>query len=388
MPATKASWTAVLTVAVGAFALVTAEFLPVGLLPRIVADIGVTEGQAGLMVTIPGLVAAVTAPTTLALAGRLDRRLVLCVLMGLLLASSVIVAAASAFPALLVGRVLLGVGVGAFWTIGGPIGPRLRPEGARATSIIYSGISAGTVAGLPAGALLGTYLDWRSAFIATAVLAAVVAAALLAFLPPVPAQPGSGIRSVPAVLRLRTVRIGLIAVVLGFGGHFAAYTYIAPTLATAAQIDGPALSAVLLVFGVAGFIGNIVAGWATQRALRTTVITTNGLLGVSIVALVLAGSNPIIAIAAVTAWGLAFGMVPIAMQTLLFSADPDRLESIAAVFVCVAQTSIGSGALFGGLLVDHFGLSAALLTGAAGALLSAATIHTSIRSPSERKVVS
>jgi predicted MFS family arabinose efflux permease len=281
--------------------------------------------------------------------------------------------------------VLLGIGVGAFWTIGGPIGPRLRPEGARATSIIYSGISAGTVAGLPAGALLGSYLGWRSAFIATAVLAAVVIVAMLAFLPSVPAQPGSGIRAVPSVVR--TVRIGLIATALGFGGHFAAYTYIAPMLGTA-HIDGVALSAVLLVFGIAGFAGNLLAGWASQRAARTAVAATTGLLGLSIVALVLADSNAVVAIAAVTMWGLAFGMLPIAMQTFLFSAAPDRLESAAAAFVSVAQTAIGSGALVGGLLVDHFGLSSALLAGAVCALLSAAAVQLPVLSLSGRKVFS
>jgi predicted MFS family arabinose efflux permease len=371
-------WAAVFAVAVGAFALVTTEFLPIGLLPDIARDIGVSEGQTGLMVTLPGLLAAIGAPSVIGFAGGLDRRRVLGGLLILLVASNVVVAAASAFPALLIGRVLLGIGVGGFWAVGGSLGPRLRPghEGPWATSIIFSGVSVGTVAGLPAGALLGNLLGWRMAFIAAAAVAVLVTAALLIVLPSIPPEEGSGLRGVPSLLKLRVMQVGVVGTVLAFAGHFLGYTYIAPFVDSAAHIRGASLSVVLLAYGVAGFVGNMASGWAAQRSVRGTLALCCALLGLSIAVLVLGGTMPAVAVIAVVIWGFAFGALPIAMRMFMFSAAPDRLESTAAVFVSVAQLSIGGGALIGGLIVDHVGLEATLWAGTVCTLLTAVLVWT------------
>ncbi|MEW2144057.1 MFS transporter [Micromonospora vinacea] len=371
-----ASWVAVASIGIGAFALVTTEFLPIGLLPMIADDIGVSEGAAGLMVTVPGLVAACAAPGVIALTRGIDRRVVLSALLGLLALSNILVATATTTPMLLLGRVLLGIGVGGFWTVGGSLGPRLRPgpEGVRATSIIFSGVSFGTVAGLPAGSLLGNALGWRSAFFASAALAVLVVGALLVLVPSMPPEPGSGIREMPSILRLPLVRAGLIATVLIFAGHFAAYTYITPFLNDFPHIDGTPLSAVLLAFGIAGFVGNMAGGWGSRKAVRTVTASAAGLLGLSVAVLLITGSHPVSAIIAVVAWGFAFGIIPIAMQTFLFSAAPDKLESAAAAFVSIAQLSIGAGAFAGGLVVDNTGLRSALWLGAVLAVVSAVAL--------------
>ena len=154
---TVAPWLAVLSVGIGAFALVTSEFLPVGLLPAMAAELAISKGQAGLMITTPGIVAAFAAIFVTVGSGRLDRRIVLLALTALLVASNLLVALAPSYGWILLGRALLGVGVGGFWAIGSAIGPRLvAPQHAsRAMSIIFAGVSLGTVAGVPAGALLG-----------------------------------------------------------------------------------------------------------------------------------------------------------------------------------------------------------------------------------------
>ncbi|PTQ13381.1 MFS transporter [Sphingomonas oleivorans] len=369
-----ASWAAVASVGVGAFALVTTEFLPVGLLPQIARDVGISEGQAGLMVTVPGMLAAIAAPLTIAFAGRFDRRHVLWFLLGLLVLSNILVATATSFAALLLGRVLLGIGVGGFWTIGGSLGPRLRPgpQGARATSLIYSGVSLGTVAGVPAGALVGNLLGWRLAFAGSAAMALLVVVALMLLLPVIRPERSSGLAQVPAVLRLGKVRIGLIGTVLIFIGQFAAYTYITPFLNQVTHIEAAGLSAVLLGYGLAGFLGNLFGGWAVSRDVRLTLVGTAILLGGSVLLLALAGTIPVTAILAVLAWGFGFGMLPIAMQSWMFSAAPDRLESVAALFVSIAQAAIGSGALVGGLAVDRLGVESAFWLGGLAALATAA----------------
>ncbi|MDR7282951.1 putative MFS family arabinose efflux permease [Pseudomonas corrugata] len=358
---TPASWGAVAAIGIGAFALVTAEFLPVGLLPQIAKDLSVSEGQAGLMVTIPGVFAACAALLTIGLAGRFDRRHVLWFLLSLLVVSNLLVASAASFDALLLGRVLLGVAVGGFWTIGGALGPRLRPEAAgKATAIIFSGVSLGTVAGVPAGALLGNLLGWRMAFGASAAVALLVVGALIWLLPVLRPARSTGLSQIPAVLKLRKVQVGLAAVVLIFIGQFAAYTYITPFLNQISGIEAGVLSAVLLAYGLSGFFGNVFCGWVVERDVRLAVLGTSLILGMSLLLLLFTGTNPWFAVVAVVVWGFGFGMLPIAIQSWIFSAAPDRLESVAALFVSIAQLAIGAGALIGGLAVDHFGVESAL----------------------------
>ncbi|NUL18530.1 MFS transporter [Agrobacterium tumefaciens] len=371
-----ASWAAVASIGVGAFALVTTEFLPVGLLPLIAADLGISEGTAGLMVTVPGFLAALAAPMTLGFAARFDRKRVLVALLMLLVVSNAIVATAHGFAALMFGRVLLGIAVGGFWTIGGSLGPRLRPgaEGPRATALIFSGVSLGTVAGVPAGALIGDLFGWRTAFLLVSGVALLVVAALQFLLPSIRAQKGSGLKQVPDVLRLQRVQIGLTAAVLIFVGQFAAYTYITPFLIGATGIDTGTLSMVLLGYGAAGFAGNLFGGWAAGRNFVFALAGTAFLIALSVAGLLLADSNTLAAVAWVVTWGFGFGMLPIAMQTFLFTSAPDRLESIAALFVSIAQLAIGLGALVGGLAVDNFGVPSALWLGAASALLTAGLI--------------
>lgn len=173
-----ASWSAVVAIGVGASTLVTTEFLPVGLLPQIAQDLAVSEGQASLMVTAPGIVAAGAALLTISVGKRIQRQHALLVLLSLLVISNAMVACANSLGVLLAARMLLGVAVGGFWTIGVSLGPRLRPDAiGRATSVIFSGVTVGTVAGVPAGTLLGRLLGWRLAFAAFAALVLLVVVA-------------------------------------------------------------------------------------------------------------------------------------------------------------------------------------------------------------------
>ncbi len=376
------SWIAVGSLAMGAFALVTSEFLPVGLLPQIASDLGVTTGEAGLMVTMPGFLAALAAPLSIAFAGHIDRRRVLTILLVLLVASNLVVATATGIVQLLFGRVLLGVAVGSFWTIAGSLGPRLRPgaEGIRASAVILSGVSLGTVAGVPAGALIGDLLGWRAAFLGGAIFAAVAIAALLVLLPSITPARGAGLGDIPPILRRSGARLGLAAAVLIFVGQFAAYTYIAPFLQEHTGIAGGALSMLLLANGAAGFCGNMAGGWLSSKSPRAAIVTMGLILGGAVMVLVLGRTSPVVASAMVVVWGFGFGMLPISMQSLLFAAAPDRLEGMQALFTTVAQAAIGAGALTGGLIVDHVGTNGALAFGAvaafATALLVAAKVPT------------
>jgi predicted MFS family arabinose efflux permease len=367
--ASPASWRAVAAIGVGAFTLVTAEFLPVGLLPQIAHDLAISEGQAGLMITVPGIVAAGAALLTISVGKHIQRQHALWALLSLLVISNALVACASNLAVLLVARVLLGVAVGGFWTIGVSLGPRLRPDAiGRATSIIFSGVTLGTVAGVPAGTLLGGLFGWRVAFAAFAVLVVLVVAALVVLLPRIPPEKSLGFGQLRVVLRMAKVQAGLVAVVLIFTGQFAAYTYISPFLNQTTGIGAGTLSALLLAYGVAGIVGNLFCGWFVERDVRLAVLVTSMLLACAMVSLVFFGSQPVFATVAVVVWGFAFGMLPIAIQSWIFKAAPDRLESAAALFVALGQLAMGTGALIGGVAVDQYGVLAAIGLGVAGTL--------------------
>jgi predicted MFS family arabinose efflux permease len=370
------TWAALIAIGVGAFALVTTEFLPVGLLPQIAHDMGVSEGQAGLVVTLSGALAAIAAPLTIGAARQFDRRHVLLSLLGMLVVSNLVVATAPGFAVILVGRVILGATIGAFWTVAGSLGPRLRPgpQAGLATSIILSGVSLGTVAGVPAGALLGELLGWRYAFGASAALALVVLAAATFLVPALAPESTRGLKDIGDLLKIRKVWFGLAGTVLAFVGQFAAYTYIAPLMLRVMHIGPATISAVLLGFGAAGFVGNLLGGWAVGKHAQRALMSTLFLLGASVLALTMVEAHPALAVPLVMLWGLGFGMLPIVMQSWMFSAAPDRLESVQAIFVSAAQASIGSGALVGGLMIDRLGINSALWLSVVAAFATAALI--------------
>lgn len=373
---TVAPWLAVLSVGIGAFALVTSEFLPVGLLPAMAAELAISKGQAGLMITTPGIVAAFAAIFVTVGSGRLDRRIVLLALTALLVVSNLLVALAPSYAWILLGRAMLGVGVGGFWAIGSAIGPRLvAPQHAsRAMSIIFAGVSLGTVAGVPAGALVGELVGWRVAFGAASAIAVLVFIGQLLLLPRLPPTQAIRLRQLPMIFSIRKARLGLIATAMLFTGQFAAYTYIAPFLTQVSHLAAGTVSAMLLVYGASGFLGNLLGGWAAGRYERAALMLTGAVLGLSTLALAALGSHSVTAMLLVAVWGFGFGAMPIAVQTWMFKAAPHLMEGSSALFVAIVQVSLASGASLGGMAVDRLGVSSAMVVGGVFALGCALTI--------------
>lgn len=369
-------WLAVLSVATGAFALVTTEFLPVGLLPAIAAELGVTEGVAGMLVTVPGIVAALAAVLVTVGVGKADRRYVIWGLTATMMLSNALVALSHSFPLILVGRALLGIGVGGFWAIGPALSTRLvSPEAAtRATAVVFAGVSVGTVAGVPAGAFLGELFGWRTAFAAAGVVGLLVLLTQMVLLPKLPPEKAITFRQLPELLRVSKARLGILATVLVFLGQFSAYTYITPFLSQVTHLGATTISSLLLAYGAAGFFGNLIGGALVARSVRTSLIVTGITLGVAIGALPLLGANAWTATALVVLWGVGFGMMPISVQTWIFQAAPHAMESGGAVFVSIVQIALASGALVGGMAVDHTGVWGAMALGGTLALAMAALV--------------
>ncbi|AIR60017.1 MFS transporter [Cedecea neteri] len=371
-PATS-PWIAVFSLTVACFVMVTTEFLPIGLLTNIAPSLNVSTGTAGLMVTMPGIVAAVAAPVLSLASGSLDRRLLMLGLSLLLVVSNLVSALAVNFPMMLTGRVLLGICVGGFWSFSMNYGRHLVPEASqgRAVALIVSGVSIGAVCGVPAGALIGDLFGWRSAFFASAGLAAITLLAQLRLLTSVPPGRPVTVQDLLSPLRLPMARIGLIAIVLLFVGHFSAYTYLRPLLQQVFVLSPSVITFQLLAYGAVGLLGTFIGERLAEHSLRATFILVTAMLAIIlIVSPLLSGLAG--ATVMVLVWGLAFGAVPVCATNWMFEAVPDAPEAGQSLLVTVIQIALASGALLGGEVVDWHGVSSAMLFG--GALMLSATL--------------
>ncbi|WP_067811896.1 MFS transporter [Actinomadura kijaniata] len=367
---------AVAAVALGTFLLVTAEQLPIGLLTAVGSSLSVSEGTAGLMVTVPSLVAAVAAPLVPVLVGALDRRLLLLGLMGLMTLANVVSALAPGFAVLVASRVLVGVAVGGFWAVAGGLAVRLvaPADVPRATAVIFGGVGAANVFGVPLGTLLGEFTGWRVAFATLSALALLVLLALLAVLPPLTASRAVRPRLLAAQLRNRGVRVGILATFLIVTGHFSAYTFVSPALQELSGIDERLVGPLLFGFGLAGMVGNFAAGAALSRAPHRTVLAIAVVLAAAMPLYPLLGRGPVSGAVLLVVWGLAFGGVSVGLQTWMIRTAPDAVEAASSLWVAVFNLSIGLGALTGGVVVDSLALRGVLWLGGACALAAALVV--------------
>ncbi|RRH89406.1 MFS transporter [Mesorhizobium tamadayense] len=370
---TEPVWGAVVSLALGVFGLVTAEFLPASLLTRLAQDLGVSEGAAGQAVTATAVVGAIAAPTMAIVTKRLDRRLVMWMLTVLLIVSNLFAAFASSLTMLLLARVVLGVALGGFWSMSAAMAMRLVPMRLmpRAMSIILTGVSVATVTAAPVGAYVGDIWGWRTAFMIAAVVGALTLLVQLATIPSLPPTGVASFRTLVEVLKRPTIRVALLVVLLVASGQFAGFTYVRPFLETVPVMPIETISLVLLAYGIGGFFGNFAGGFLAERNLKLAVGLAPLLIALSALAMLTLGASPIVAAIAVAGWGFAFGAVPVGIQTWMVRAAPDQAESAGGLMVATFQVAIALGAVFGGLLVDHAGVASAFAYGSAATLLAA-----------------
>jgi predicted MFS family arabinose efflux permease len=364
------SWLSVMSVATGAFAFVTTEFLPIGLLPQIAQDLGVSPGTAGLMVTTPGVIAAISAPAMMLGAGRMDRRLILLALSVLLLASNLVSAFAPNFVFMLLGRALLGACLGGFWTLALAASGRLVQEqhAAKATAMILTGVTFATVIGVPLGTFISGLASWRASFVATGVLAALALAAQALLLPSLPSSAAIRLGDLRSFLARPHPRKSLLMVALVFGAHFSSYTYVAPFLVQYAKFSLPAITSVLLGFGFVGFISNFAVSTTVTRNLTASLVAMVLILMIALFALPLLRDSQVGVTAAVMAWGVAFGAIPLCLSIWMQKSSPDLPEAGSALFVSIIQVAIAVGSYTGGVVVDAVGVPADFRLGSVLAL--------------------
>src|SRR4051794_12089263 len=273
---------AVVALALGGFAIGTTEFVTMGVLPDIAADVGVDIPTAGHLISVYALGVVVGAPVIAALGARLPRRRLLVGLMAAFLVGNLLTVVAPGYRTMMVARFLSGLPHGAYFGVASLVAaslvaPHLR---GRAVSSVLLGLSAAMLTGVPAATWLGQQLGWRSAYWTVVVLAALTVGAVLAVVPSSPGRRAATVRGELGALRRPQVILALVVGVVGFGGMFALYSYIAPVVTDVAGLSRGTVPVVLLVYGAGGFLGTALGGRLADLALFPALVASLVSLGV------------------------------------------------------------------------------------------------------------
>lgn len=359
----RRGWSSVCAVGLSTFSVVTTEMLPVGLMTPIAETLQISMGTAGLTISVPAMLAALFAPIVVLAAGGIDRRRILAGLLLLLTIANVISAIATTIGWLLAARVIVGFCMGGIWAIAGGLAPRLVPDRSigLATAIIFGGVAAASVLGVPFGAVIGDFAGWRMAFGAMAIFSALVLAINLWVLPALPVGQSVRLSEFAAQISRRPIQLGLLVTLLFVAGHFMAYTFVRPLLQVVSGVEVEWIGILLFAYGAAGIAGNFIAGPVASRQVGATLIVIAVALAATIFGFAAFGGTPLGGAIILILWGVAYGGVSVALQTWMMKAAPSAVEIATSLFVAIFNVGIAIGSFAGGQVVDRFDLHINLL---------------------------
>lgn len=367
----QANWGGVFAITLCAFVLVASEFMPVSLLTPMAGALAVSEGMIGQGIAISGALAVLTSLCIPAFAGRRDRKSILLSLTVLMGISGITIAMASSYAIYMLGRALIGVAVGGFWSLSVATAMRMvKPHQiSRAMAIFNSGSALATVVAAPLGAWLGSTIGWRGAFFCLVPIAAGAFVWQWISLPAMKSPSGNHqSRNVFNVLKNKQIAWGMAGCGAFFMGQFALFTYIRPFLETITRIHDASLSLILLMIGLAGLLGTSLIGrFLTSGLYRTLAIIPFLMAGIAVM-LTLFGDKAILVVALLALWGLVATAAPVGWWTWL-AQIPHNAEAGGGLMVAIVQLSIGLGSTAGGMLYDTAGYQGTFLASAAVLLL-------------------
>jgi predicted MFS family arabinose efflux permease len=371
---------ALLALTLSAFAIGTTEFVIVGLIPTVAADLGIGLPSAGLLVSLYALGVAVGAPVLTAFTGRVPRKALLLALMALFTAGNLLAWHAPGYDSLIAARVLTGLAHGVFFSIGSTIATGLVPKekAASAIAIMFTGLTVALVTGVPLGTFIGQHFGWRETFLAVSALGVIAFVGSWIFVP-------GHIRHTPPASLLQQVRVlaepRLLLVyaktAIGYGGSFIPFTFLAPILQQVSGFSAGAVGWVMLVYGLSVAVGNI---WGGRLADRRGPIPALRIIFALLAAVLLlfnfTAPHPWLAVATVLLWGaVAFGNVPGLQVYVVKQAErhaPQAVDVASGLNIAAFNLGIAGAAWAGGLIVTHLGLMHTPWIGALVVLLSLA----------------
>lgn len=378
---TVTPWAAVTCLSLLTFLLVGLEFMPVSLLTPIAQDLAISEGQAGQAIAVSGLFAVITSLFGNAFLARLDRKTVVLLYTAVLVASSLAVALAPNFLVFLVGRALVGISIGGFWSLSTAILARLA-SGAdlpKAIALLQGGTAFAVVIAAPLGSFLGGLIGWRGTFFITVPIGLAALVWQLAVLPKMPATAAVSVARNFGLLRNRRFAIGMAATSLAFIGQNALSIYLRPFLESVTGVELNGLSMMLLGLGIGGLAGTSIVGFVLRRHLAALLIGLPS--GLAMLALLLIALGPFTAVTAalLVLWGVFTTPIPVAWNTWMTRIIPGELEAGGGLQVALIQFAIAGGAFAGGVLFDTAGWWSAFLL--AAVLLAGSALLAALASP-------
>lgn len=376
-----AHWGGVLAMSLCVFTLIASEFMPVSLLTPMADDLGISEGAAGQGITVSGAFAVLTSLSISGLAGAMSRKTLLLLLTGVMAVSGAVVALAPNFTTYMVGRALIGVVVGGFWSMSAAMAMRLVPahQVPRALSVFNGGNALATVVAPPLGSYLGSVMGWRGAFFCLVPVAIITLVWQWISLPTMkPQNRTPGDANVFKLFENRAVAWGMAACGAFFMGQFALFTYVRPFLETVTHVSVATLSSILLGIGVAGFVGTSLIGTVLRRGLYGTLIAIPLLMAAIAALLIPLGGNGLAVAVLLGLWGLIATAAPVGWWSWIARLQPKDAEAGGGLMVAVIQLAIALGSTLGGVLFDRSGYQSTFAASATVLLIAAViTILTS-----------
>ena len=363
-----------LALALGGFGIGLTEFVIMGLLPEVAADFSVSEATAGWLISGYALAVVIGALLLTAAVTRFERKPVLAVLLVLFIAGNLVSAVAPDYSTMMLGRIIAALAHGAFFGIGavvaaGMVAPARK---AGAIALMFTGLTAANVLGVPLGTMLGQAAGWRSTFWAITGIGVLALAGILTLVPRTghsDSAPAS-LRSELGAFRSGQVWLSILVTILGYGGMFGAFTYIAYTLTEVTGFEASAVPWLLILFGIGLFVGNTVGGKAADRNVDRTLLVVLAVLVVILVAFALtAGNQPLTIASVILMGGFGFATVPgLQMRVMNYARSAPTLASGANIGAFNVGNALG--AWLGGVTITAgFGYTSPIWAGAAITLL-------------------
>jgi DHA1 family inner membrane transport protein len=360
-----------LALAIGAFGIGVTEFAPMGLLPVIATDLGVSIPTAGLLVSAYALGVLIGAPLMTLTTGRVPRRTLLIALMGIFTLGNLLSAMSGGYAMLLVARIITSFNHGAFFGVGSVVAASVVPADKRAGAVaaMFMGLTIANVGGVPLAAWAGDLLGWRAAFWGITGLGALAMVALRFALPALPAERDTDMAAELRVLARGPVLAAMALTVIGSSAMFTVFTYIAPILRVEAHASTLFVTAMLVLYGLGLTVGNWLGGRYADRSIDGTLIVTLAGLAALLVLFAATMRWPLVAAPLIFLWGVAsFALVPpLQMRVMNEAHDAPNLASAMNIGAFNLGNAIGA-ALGGAVISARLGYPAVALAGAAMAV--------------------
>lgn len=360
------SWLALFILALSTFTIVTTELAPVGLLTPIAEGLHASESAVGMTVSLYAWMGALSALLASVFLGNVAKKRLLLTLTVILFISNVLAATVNTYAILLAARILGALAHGAFWAMIGATAVAIVPArylGA-ATSIVFGGVSAASVFGVPISNYIGINFGWRQAFWLMAFLSVIAFAGISLLVPQITTKSAIGLEALKSVFKSSALWKIYSATLLAVSAHFAAFTYIEPWLQTQHALAITVIPAVLFVYGIAGLAGNFLTGMMIDKHLKAVVSVSVVMICAVLVFLGLSGVSlsGTAVFTAMVIWGVAVSGLFVGFQTWVLRLAEDKTFPASAVYVSFFNTAIGVGASAGAWMVSAFSIPLLYIT--------------------------